>query len=798
MFNALSVSANRAGQISVLLSAVLLAGCQSPEERAQGYYEKGMALIEKKDDLNARVQLTTALVYKSDKIEAWRALAGIEERLKSTRSVFQDLRRIVELDPKDIDSRIKLGRIMFENGAAEFALKLIDAGGDAAKPRADYHALRAAILMKTNDAAGGIREAQNAIAIEPGNIDAKLLLASEKLSRGDADGASQLLGNSPANSNEDSRISLLKVQIFAKKKDLPQAEALLKKLIESQPQETGLRSSLVQLYVAQRRFDDAEKELRAIVAAKPADSRAELDVVRFLVATKGANAGKDELTARIKAGGDVFPYQMALVDLDYAQGNVADSVRLLNDLIKAATSPEHTLAAKSRLAEIDVSRKDFSAAEPIIADILQKDQRNTTGLRLRAIIRIERGQLDNAIADLREALNDQPKSPDLLLLMATAYERSGKPELADRQYADALKSSGLAPGVGLRYASYLQSHGSVAQAEDVLTEVAKRNPGNVQVLSVLAEIRLARQNWAGALAIADAFRAAGNNSGIADQIKAAALAGQNKPDASIAALEDAHKAAPDAVQPVVSLVSAYVRTGKPDKAELLLNDMLKKFPSNAELLVLLGRTQFAKGKAEDAQKSFKAAIAQQPKNEVGYSALSELYASQKNYSDAINVLQAGLKERPDSLNLRLGSAGLLIGKGDNEGAIAAYEAILKDEPNSLVAVNNVVSLLLDNRSDKASLDRAFALAEKLKDSNVPQFEDTRGWAQYKRGNTTDAVATLEEAAKKLPNLAAVRYHLGMSYAAAGQAAKAAEQFKAALALEPDGTDLKEKIRTALK
>ena len=710
--------------------------------------------------------------------------------------MFQDLRRIVELDPKDIDARIKLGRIMFENGAADAALKLIDAGGDAAKPRADYHALRAAILIKTNDAAGGIREAQNAIAIEPGNIDAKLLLASEKLSRGDADGALQLLG--PADSKEDTRVSLLKVQIFAKKKDLPQAEALLKKLIESQPQELGLRSQLVQLYVAQRRFDDAEKELRAIVAAKPADSRAELDVVRFLVATKGANAGKDELAARIKAGGDVFPYQMALVDLDYAQGNVADSVSLLNDLIKAATSPEHTLAAKSRLAEIDVSRKDFSAAEPIIADILQKDQRNTTGLRLRAIIRIERGQLDNAIADLREALNDQPKSPDLLLLMATAYERSGKPELADRQYADALKSSGLAPGVGLRYASYLQSHGSVAQAEDVLTEVAKRNPGNAQVLSVLAEIRLARQNWAGALAIADAFRAAGNNSGIADQIKAAALAGQNKPDASIAALEDAHKAAPDAVQPVVSLVSAYVRTGKPDKAESLLNDMLKKYPANAELLVLLGRTQFAKGKAEDAQKSFKAAIAQQPKNEVGYSALSELYASQKNYSDAINVLQAGLKERPDSLNLRLGSAGLLIGKGDTEGAIAAYEAILKDEPNSLVAVNNVVSLLLDNHSDKASLDRAFGLAEKLKDLNVPQFEDTRGWAQYKRGNINDAVATLEEAAKKLPKLAAVRYHLGMSYAAAGQTAKAAEQFKAALALEPDGTDLKAKILTALK
>jgi cellulose synthase operon protein C len=789
-------SALRVGKILVVLSLGLLTGCQTPEERAQGYYERGMALIEKKDDLNARVQLSTALVYKSDKIEAWRALAGIEERLKSTHSLFQDLRRIVELDPKDIDSRIKLGRIMFENGAADSALKLIDAGGEAAKSRADYHALRAAILVKTKDAPNGVREAQNAIAIEPGNEDAKFLLASEKLSRGDADGAMQLLG--PTDLKENPRISLLRVQIFAKKGDLPQAESLLRRLIESQPQETGLRSQLVQLYVAQRRFDDAEKELRAIATAKSADSRAELDVVRFLVATKGANAGKDELQARIKAGGDVFAYQMALVDLNYSQGNVANSVNSLNDLIKGASSPEHTLTAKSKLAEIDVSRREFSAAEPIIADILEKDHRNTTGLRLRAIIRIERGQLDNAIADLREALNDQPKSPDLLLLMATAYERSGKPELADRQYADALKSSGLAPGVALRYVSYLQSRGNVAQAEDVLIEAGKRNPSDVQILTALAQIKLARQDWAGALAIANAFRAAGNNSGVADQIKAAALAGQNKPDASIAALEDAHKTAPDAVQPVVALVSAYVRAGKPDRAESLLNDMLKKFPANAELLVLLGQTQLAKGKSEEAQKSFKAAIAQQPKNEAGYNALSALYASQKNYDEANSIIQTGLKERPDSLNFRLTLAGLLISKKDNDGAIAAYEAILKDQPNSLVAINNVVSLLLDNRSDKASLDKASALAERLKGSNVAEFEDTLGWAQFKRGNTNEAIATLEEASKKLPNLAALKYHLGMSYMAGGQTFKAAEQFKAALALEPDGTDLKEKIRAALK
>ena len=279
----------------------------------------------------------------------------------------------------------------------------------------------------------------------------------------------------------------------------------------------------------------------------PTDSKAGLDVVRFLIGFRGPSAAKDELLAKIKAGGDVFPYQMALVDIEYSQGNYADAVTLLNNVIKEASSPEHTLSAKIKLAEIAVNRKEFSDAEPIIADVLEKDHHNIDGLRLRAIIRIDQGQFDNAIADLREALNDQPKSPELLLVLATAYERSGKPELADRQYADALKSSGQSPAVGLRYVAFLQSQGNIAQAEQVLGDIAGRNPGNLQILTTLAQIRLARQNFAGALAVADVIRAAGNNSGIADQIKAAALAGQNKPDASLAALEDAHTAAPDAV-----------------------------------------------------------------------------------------------------------------------------------------------------------------------------------------------------------------------------------------------------------
>src|SRR5882672_7447030 len=788
----------RSARLLYSLPLILLAGCGSPEERAQDYYEQGMQLIAKKDDLGARVQLHSALKFKADRVDVWRALVGVEERLKSGPAVFQDLRRVVELDPNDLDARVKLARIMVAGGAGDAALKVIEVVNDSDKPNASLHSLKATILLQTKDPVGAVREAQRALEIDSRNVDATMLVAAKKVADGDADGALKLLNALPANDPQDElRISLQKAHVYARKGDVPQAEALLRKAITQNPKEGGLRAQLIQLYISTKRFDDAERELRAMANSAPTDSKAGMDLVRFLVSVKGAKVGRDELNARIKAGGDVFDYQIALAELDFAEGNLTAAVQSLQGLAGTATAPDRKLLAQTKLAEMYVNKGNTVAAEPIIADILQKDRRNTIGLKLRAAIKIEQGQFDSAIADLREALNDQPKSADLLMLMAAAYERSGKNELAERQYADALKASGLNPSIALRYVAFLQRRGDFTHAEDVLSDVVARNPTNTQLLATLAQVRLSRQNWTGALTTADAVARLGDKSGLADQIRASAFAGQNKTDESVAALEKAHASAPDAVQPVVSLVSNYIRLGKTDKAESLLQEMLKKYPDNAEVLVLMGQTKLAQNKNDDAQKNYKAAIAKQPKEPNGYSALSDLYVRAKDYNSAVEVIQAGLREQPGNLNFRFTSAGLQILKGDQAGAMTQYESILKDQPNSVLAINNLVSLLLDGRSDKESLDRAFSLAERLKGSTVPQFQDTYGWAQFKKGDIKSAVAMLETALEKLPNLAAVHYHLGMSYAAMDQSDKASEQLQKALALEPPGTSLKDSIRAAM-
>jgi len=251
------------------------------------------------------------------------------------------------------------------------------------------------------------------------------------------------------------------------------------------------------------------------------------------------------------------------------------------------------------------------------------------------------------------------------------------------------------------------------------------------------------------------------------------------------------------VQPMANLVSMLVRAQKLDQAVSFLQSALKTNPANAEAHVLLGSVQLLKNAPDQAVQSFRTAIERQPKDMNGYKALADFYLRDKNFDDAEKVIRAALREQPDSFGMHLTYAGLLEQKGDYETAVAEYENLLKQNPGSLIVANNLASLISNHRTDKASLERANSLAAALRKSQIPSFKDTLGWLDYLRGDYKSATGLLEEAAAAMPNRPLVQYHLGMSYAASGQVAKANEKFKKALELAPD-TALQEKINAAQK
>jgi len=782
----------------IVLAAIQLAGCSSREQRAQNYYQHAMSYIEKKDFIKAQIELRNALQIKPDLLPAWRALEQVDEQAKNWRGVSVSLRKIIELDPKDIQAKIKLGRLFLLAGAIDEALKVANTAIDQEPQNTSVLALKAAVLYKLKDIDGAISTAEAALKIDPGNSEASVVLASTKFMQGDAQGALKVLENIKSDKQGDFGVMFLKVNIFNKLGELDQVEGLLQKFVTLYPKEPLFRAQLVRFYVSHNRPDDAIKELRTVVAQQPQDVTAELQLVNLLGALKGAAAARDELVARIDAGGNVFPYQIALAKVDFAQGNVDDSTKLLQKLISSTTAPDDVNTARITLAGLYLSKNNIPPAEPLIAEVLKSDSRNTVALMLRASIHMDRGQTDDAVADLRTALNDQPNSPELLLNLAVAYERNGSIELADKAFLDATKASNYSPVVGLNYVAFLRRRGLASQAETVLTDLASRNPNNVPVLSALAQAKLAHQDWAAAHKIADAIRNLDSKSALADQINGAAFSGEKKFNESLASLQNAYENNPGAIQPMAALVSVYMQAKQTERAEAFLQAALKANPSNAEALVLLGSVQMAKNDPAKAVENFEAAIKLKPKDVIGYRAMADFYRRQKKYDDAIKYLQAGLDQQPRNFELRLILASVQEIKGNYDAAISEYQGLLKDQPGSMIVANNLASLLADHRTDKASIDQAHSLTLLLTKSQIPQFKDTMGWVDYQRKNYPAAISQLEGARSELPNDAIVRYHLGMSYMASGQDEKASEQLKKARELAPNNAELLIKIDAALK
>ena len=200
-------------------------------------------------------------------------------------------------------------------------------------------------------------------------------------------------------------------------------------------------------------------------------------------------------------------------------------------------------------------------------------------------------------------------------------------------------------------------------------------------MSKLAEVLLAHQDWAGAQAIAERIKAIGDF-GIANQILGTALLAQDKYDQGIASLQSAYAAAPSAVQPMLSLVQAYIRSNQTEKAIALLQNVLKANPADAEAYVLLGKIDESKS-SDQAVKNFEAAIEKQPRSVVGYQALWNFYINQKDLAKADEVVNAGLRELPENFALRLMTATTLEMKKDYDGAIAVYESMVVNDPGSL-------------------------------------------------------------------------------------------------------------------
>jgi tetratricopeptide (TPR) repeat protein len=768
--------------IAVALLGAVLAACGTPEERAAKYVATAQARLDEGDLVKAKLEAQNAAQINPKNAQARFILARVAEEQKEYGQMFGHLLVAVDEDPKLVEARIKLGTLYFLGQAWEDAGKQTAILMEQAPQDARVRLLNARVLIQKGEQAAGIAEIGEAIKLDPDNVEAILLQASAfaiaDLDQGLAtiDAALERLP-----SDKVRPLRELRVVMLSQGKRTADVETDLAALARDFPEEDTYQFQLARFYTSMGRVDDAERLLKEVADLDPTDTTRRLGYVQFLATQKNIDQAEAALKTFIEQSPDDYKLKVALGEL--YEGTKRPDEALASYRAGGAQSPKSPegLAARNRVASLLIQQGKLDEGKAEIDAILTDVPDEPTALLLRAAVRFTDKQFAESIADLRLVLRKDDKNPKALLLMAQAYLQTGDTVLAKDAYRRLLD---VDPGNGdglQQLAAVLASEKDFAGAEELLRKRLEKQPDDVLASGRLVEVLLAQKQLPKAEAEARRMAGLSNQTGVGDFQLARVLAQKQDFAGAAEAFRKSVDSRANDPLPLQGLVQSLVAQGKTDEALKALNTRVLENPDDLFAKFLLAGVYGREGDVKSAERYLEEVIKSRPDAVVAYASLAGLYP--KDRDARIKVFQRGLAAIPGSpeISMLLGTELEQAGRGDD--AIAVYEALVKANPKYEPGLNNLAASLLDARTDQASWKRALELARPLENTGNPAMLDTLGWAFYRNNEPTRAVAILEQAVAKAPQVPVFRYHLGMAYILAGNPVGAKQELQAAVKTE---------------
>jgi tetratricopeptide (TPR) repeat protein len=773
-----------------LVAVAMLAACDSAAERAEKHYQSALSYLEAGDPDRAAVEFRNVFRLEPEHTEARLHYAALLRERGDTREAIAQYLRLVDLQP---------GLAEGHRAVAELSLEVLDLDTatvhatrayelDPASP--ETRALKATVDFRRGiDRPAAVAMAEGVLAERSDNVMAQLVLVADRLAAKDIPGALARVEAGLAAAPADQGLHLARLALLEEQGDTAAVGEELITMSRLFPDDDGVRAALVQWYLKAGNPDEAEAVLRAAATGPDAPGPI-LTLAQFLLETRGAEAARAELADRVAAATDPAPYIRAIAGLDFAAGDRDAAIAAMRGLLDGAAPSNETRDLEVALAEMLAATGAAAESAALVEKVLAEDRTHVAALKLRARDAIEADRPDAAVQDMRTALTVAPRDPEVMTIMAFAHERAGDRGLMGERLANAVEASNRGTTESLRYANFLMQENRPGPAEGVVVDALRRAPEDPELLGMLGRIHLARHDWARAGQVADLLRRHGDpvSVAMATSLDAARLEGEGKPQESVAMLESL--AGGDAGgQAMAEVVRTRAAAGDVAGARSYLAGVLSREPGSLPARYLLAGLDALAGDAAAAETGYQDVIATAPALAEPYQALFGVLAGQGRLDEADAALESGIAAAADNSRLLFLRAGLRESRGDIAGAIADYETLYARSSDAPVVANNLASLLTAQGSDAATLERAFAIARRLRGTTVPEFQDTIGWILFLRGDAAEAQSYLAPAAEALPGNAQVQFHHGEAEFALGNREAAQAAFAAALAAAEAGSPL---------
>jgi tetratricopeptide (TPR) repeat protein len=782
--------------LSLLLAAVFALGaCTNPEKAKAEHLSRGEAYLKESKYQEASIEFRNAIQIDDKLAAAHWGLARAYEGLQRLQETVEELRKTTQLDPNNLEARVKLGNIYLgaSKGRPEFIAEAERLAKEVFEKDPNYiegRILMGSLFFAQNQQDKAFAELNRAIELDPKRVESYLSLARFYFVTNDQVKAEETFKRAISLNNNSALAHSEYGKFLAQTNRLPDAEAELQKSVDVEPSNRNARFVLASFYLVNKQLDKAEEAYKAL-----------------------ADFDKDKPEGRA-----------VLADFYSSINRLDEAVKIYQDIL--AKSPDFT-QGRYRLGEIMLMRGDTQGANAQIDEVLKKDQHDRQALLLRARLRASTGQtpeLKAAIEDLKEVLKQEPNSKIGLYFMAQTNLSLGVLDQArvfasdlERNYPDYLPAKLMQVQITLGSGD---PKGAASQATELLDRLSKTGPDRENSPQLLAEMHVKTLIARGA-----AQAQMGNRSGARQDFLAAreidprntdvhvnlaALAqADNKPDEAVAFYENALSINATDFNALNGLINFYARRKETAKAHARLDQVVNSYPNNASLHYLKAQIYGFERNQQAAESELRKTLELDSNYIAAYSSLGALFINTKQEDRAIAEYQRILDLRPGNPAAHTLIGILYDARKDYKAAAENYRKALEADQNAIIAANNLAWLYAVH--GEGNLDEAVRLAQGVvqKNPQVAGFVDTLGWVYYKKGLNAVAVEQLQKAVS-LDETAAIRasvspsptyrYHLGMALMAKGDKEGARRELGVALRLAdkvpfPDADEARKALAT---
>ena len=745
-----------------LISALLLvslSGCGSSSESAADFIESGKALLAEGKVEKASLEFRNAIQIDPTKSEPFYQLALLDEKSQSWKGMYANLKTAEQLDPTHKEVSIKLGQMYLLSGNYDEANARVKKVLDVEDNHIGALILRASVNMRQQNFDAASVDIEKVLAMDEANIEALSVKAIIYKEQGKTDQALSVLEDALAKEADNLSLIAMKLAIYESRKDYDAVEEIYRELLIKKPDELVLVKSYARLLNFRGKYGAAKRVVEQFAIAHPQDKEAKL-LLLALIQTKDPKAAIALLDKYIVEEPEEYDLRFAKVSIQLKQDQVQEALATLHAIVEQDPEGNNGRKAKMILANYAYRIGELDEVRETTDQVLAVAPEDEDALLLSSKLNLLDNNVDGAITKLRVILRNNPESVRALVLLGKAYIDNNSIQLAEDNFRQALDiDSGNVPSA-LFVAQRLMGSDNIERADEVITTALISSPDDQSLLQALAQVKLAKGDWAGSESVVDSLKKSDESSLMALYLDGRILQGQGK---YLEAIEKYKVVLSENGAMFVALEQLAFSYLKLDQGEELIDYLTGFTDKNQESIPayqMLAELYIKQKKWNKAILIVNSGLENEPKWQSGYLLLANVHQSQDQTELAIAAYKRGLKALPESNALALPLASYYESMGDYGQAKSIYEEVLSRDPDIEVVINNLASLLTDQFKTEANLQKAVALTTRFANSVEPYFLDTHAWALAEFGELDGAKVLLERVIVKAPDVAIFNYHLG--------------------------------------